>query len=77
MSEPRETVAGNTMEPLQIIKQVLKTCLFILLVRMTFYNDICTLCVNAVSFLSLTPGFTGAAVFFALLMVVKCKNECN
>lgn len=60
--EPRETTMDNNMRALQIIKQVFKTCVFMLLVRMTFCNDVCSLCVNAVPFLSFSPGCTGAAV---------------
>lgn len=63
MYEPRETIVENNMRALQIIKHVFKMCVFILLVRMTFYNDVCSLCVNAVPFLSFSPGCTGAAVF--------------
>lgn len=63
VSEPRETTVENNMRALQIIKQLFKMCLFILLVRMTFYNDVCPLYVNVSLSCPFPPGCTGAAVF--------------
>lgn len=73
VSEPRETIVENNMRALQIIKQLFKTCLFILLVRMTFYHDVCSLCANAVPFLPFSPGCIGAAVFLLCWRLLNVK----
>lgn len=40
---------------------------------MTFYNDVCSLCANAVLFLPFLPGCIGAAVFLLCRRLLNVK----